>query len=186
MRGPNSGASVFVTEVAPATSKVFLVIPKASSESGIVRGAVEAAARQVGLSLSGPAIESPTQEPEYRRAFGDAVAFGSNAAIVSTSPENYSARRWIVELAAKNRLPTIYPSRDFAEIGGLMAYDIDIFDLYRRVAHQIDTILKGTRPADIPVYQPTKFELAVNLKTAKAIGLDVPPALVARADEVIE
>jgi putative ABC transport system substrate-binding protein len=92
----------------------------------------------------------------------------------------------IVELAAKRGLPTIYPVTEFAEIGGLMAYGISDIDLYRRAATYVDRILKGTKPADLPVEQPKKFELVINLKTAKQIGLTIPPNVLARADRVIK
>ena len=89
-------------------------------------------------------------------------------------------------MAAKGRIPTIYQFREFVEIGGLMAYSIDQADAYRRLANLIDKILRGANPGDIPFYQPTKFELSINLKTAKALGLELPAMLLARADEVIE
>jgi putative tryptophan/tyrosine transport system substrate-binding protein len=92
----------------------------------------------------------------------------------------------LAELAASSRLPTISGIRDFAEVGDLVAYGVDFADLYRRAATHVDKILKGARPGDIPVEQPTKFELVINLKTAKALGLAIPPSLLARADHVIE
>jgi putative ABC transport system substrate-binding protein len=89
-------------------------------------------------------------------------------------------------LAAKRRLPSMYPSREFVDAGGLMAYAVHFPDLYRRAAVYVDKILKGAKPADIPVEQPTKFELIINLKTAKALGLTIPPSLQGRADELIQ
>jgi putative ABC transport system substrate-binding protein len=95
-------------------------------------------------------------------------------------------RRRIVEAAARHRLPAIYGLQDFADAGGLISYHADFFELFRRAAVLVDKILKGARPADLPVEQPTTFELVVNLKTAKALGLTIPPSVLLRADRVIE
>jgi putative ABC transport system substrate-binding protein len=92
----------------------------------------------------------------------------------------------IVALAARHRLPAMYPYRDFVNAGGLLCYGVDRADLYRRAASYVDRILRGAKPSDLPVQAPTKYELSINLKTAKALGLDVPAMLLARADEVIE
>ena len=105
---------------------------------------------------------------------------------MGTGVENLANRQLIVELAENNRLPTIYPLRNYVEAGGLMAYGVDLVDLYTRVAGYIDQILKGASPGDLPVYQAAKFELVINMKAAKSIGVTIPPALVLRADEVIE
>jgi putative ABC transport system substrate-binding protein len=102
------------------------------------------------------------------------------------TPVLHGLRRQIVDLAAKLRLFAIYTSRDFVDAGGLMSYGTDRRQQYRRAAELVDKILKGEKPADIPVEQPTKFELVINLKTAEALGLTVPPMLLATADEVIE
>jgi putative ABC transport system substrate-binding protein len=98
----------------------------------------------------------------------------------------FSERRRLVDLAAKNRLPVVYPQREFVDAGGLMSYGPNLADLFRRAATYVDRILKGTKPGDLPVEQPTKFELVISLKTAKTLGLTIPPSLLARADQVIE
>jgi ABC-type uncharacterized transport system substrate-binding protein len=102
------------------------------------------------------------------------------------SPMLFAERRRIVDLAAKYRLPSMAMGREFAELGGLISYGASIPGLFRRCATYVDKIIKGAKPADLPVEQPTKFDLVINIKTAKALGLDIPPSLLARADEVIE
>jgi putative ABC transport system substrate-binding protein len=97
-----------------------------------------------------------------------------------------SQRRRLVDLAAKNRLPAVYPYREFVDAGGLMAYGANIADNYRRAATYVDKILKGAKPVDLPVEQPTKFELVINIKTAKALGLTIPQSVLGRAEEVIQ
>jgi putative ABC transport system substrate-binding protein len=109
-----------------------------------------------------------------------------DAVIVGDQTENLSNARLIVELAAKSRLPTIYPFREQVEAGGLMAYATDLSSVYRRAAGYVDQILKGAKPGEIPIYLADRFELVVNLKAAKAIGLTIPPSLLLRANEVIE
>jgi putative ABC transport system substrate-binding protein len=106
--------------------------------------------------------------------------------IVVPNPVTITQRERIIALAARHRLPAIYPYKYFVASGGLMSYGVDIADLFRRAASYFDRILRGAKVADLPVQNPTRFELVINLKTAKALGLEVPPALLARADEVIE
>ena len=110
----------------------------------------------------------------------------ADALFVAHSSENYAQRRLIVDFATSNRLPSIHAFREAVEVGGLMSYGVNVADLFRRAAGYVDKILKGAKPGDLPIEQPTAFELVINLKTAKALGLTIPPALLARADQVIE
>jgi putative tryptophan/tyrosine transport system substrate-binding protein len=146
---------------------------------------LESALKNSG-SIVGPPLGRPIDEQEYQRVFAALAQEGADGLVVSTEAENVTFRRLIVELANKGRLPTIYPFRQFVEAGGLMAYGIDISDVGHRTAHLVDQILKGAKPGEIPIFQPTKFELSINLKTAKTLGIELPPLLVARADNVIE
>jgi putative tryptophan/tyrosine transport system substrate-binding protein len=138
------------------------------------------------VSIVGPPLERPTDEQEYERVFAALAQEGAEGLVVTDEPENVTHRRLIVELAMKGRLPTIYPYRQFVEAGGLMSYGIDASDVGHRIADLADKILKGAKPGEIPIFQPTHFELSINLKTAKTLGIELPPLLVARADNVIE
>jgi ABC-type uncharacterized transport system substrate-binding protein len=143
----------------------------------------EIAAQTLGVQLQLLEARSPN---EFERAFSAMVTNRTSALIVFPSPMFYGAHRRLVDLAAKHRLPTIYAFKEAVAAGGLMSYGTSIPDLSRRAATYVDKILKGAKPADLPVEQPTKFELVINLKTAKALGLTIPPAVLARADEVIQ
>jgi putative ABC transport system substrate-binding protein len=143
----------------------------------------DVAARALGVRLQ--LVE--TRGPEdFDRAFPDMIRARAEALTVVPSAMFFGERRRLVDLAAKNRLPAVYPLREFVDAGGLMAYGPDLADLFRRAATYVDKILKGAKPGDLPVEQPTKFELVINLKTAKALGLTIPPSLLLRADQVIE
>lgn len=147
--------------------------------------ATREAAKRAGVALS-PAMLDAFNEAEYQRVFRSMEQDRADGLMVSDEPEHVTYRATILELAAKGRIPAIYPNRDFVEAGGLMAYSPDLADIFRRVANLIDKILRGANPGDIPFYQPTKFELSINLKTAKALGLEMPAMLLGRADEVVE
>src|SRR5882672_5371958 len=152
-----------------------------------VRGsAAREAAKQAGLSLKAALLGSAFNEAEYQRVFRSMEQDLAEALLVSEESEHVTNRATIVELAAKGRIPTIYSYREFVEVGGLIAYSIDQVEIYRHLANLIDKIFRGANPGDIPFYQPTKFELSINLKTAKALGLEMPAMLLGRADEVIE
>ena len=172
-------------EVVPGTSKVGYLASRWNWESPIAITALQEAAKRMGISLIGPPLEG-TEEQEYRRVFEALTRSQPGALIVSDSAENLTYRRIITELAATSGLPALYPYREQATAGGLMAYAPDLLDLYRRAANNVRDILNGAKPSDIPVYLASKFELVINLKTAKALGLPISPSLLVRADEVIE
>jgi putative ABC transport system substrate-binding protein len=147
--------------------------------------AAREAAKQAGISLKAVLLGA-FNEAEYQRVFRSMEQDRADALMVSDESENFTNRATIVELAAKGRIPTIYSYREFVQVGGLMAYSIDQVEIYRHLANLIDKIFRGANPRDIPFYQPTKFELSINLKTAKALGFEMPAMLLGRADEVIE
>jgi putative ABC transport system substrate-binding protein len=140
-------------------------------------------ARVVGLTLI--PVEARGLDA-LEQAFATIVGERSQALVVLGDSVLFNYRGQIGVMAARDRLPAIAPARDFAEAGLLLTYGPDLRDLFRRSAVFVDKIFKGAKPADLPVEQPTKFELVINLKTAKALGVEVPPSLLARADEVIE
>ena len=123
---------------------------------------------------------------EFEAVFVTAKKTGAQAINVLASPIFFAHRQALVDLAAKHRLPAAYEFAEFVEAGGLMSYAASLPEMWRRAATYVDKILKGAKPADLPVEQPTKFELVINLKTAKAIGLQIPPNVLARADRVIK
>jgi len=143
----------------------------------------DVAARALGVGVQVVEARHPA---DLDRAFSDMIRARADALTVLGTPMFMNERRRLVELPAMHRLPTVYSLREFADAGGLLSYGANQADLYRRAAYYVDKILRGAKPADLPVEQPTKFELVVNLKTAKALGLSISPALLARADQVIE
>jgi putative ABC transport system substrate-binding protein len=144
---------------------------------------VEKVTKTIGVQLLSYKVLSLA---EIEKAFADMPKVRPDALLVVQSPLMTLNSQKIVELALKQRLPVMYPTRQFAEEGGLMAYGPLIGDLYRRAATYVDKLLKGSKPTDLPVEQPTKFEFIVNLKAAKQIGLTIPPQVLARADRVIK
>ena len=146
--------------------------------------AAEAASRSVGIRTQ--PLELRGARYDFGGAFATATKEHAEAVFVMNSPVLFRERVQIAQLALKNRLPTMSALREFAEAGGLMSYGTNLPDMMRRAATFVDKILKGAKPGDLPVEQPTKFELVINLKTAKALGLTIPPSLLRRADEVIE
>jgi putative ABC transport system substrate-binding protein len=142
--------------------------------------------RRWGVTYVGPPLNFPINEAEYRRVFAALVEDAAEGIVVTDETENQVNHKLIVELAEKNRLPAIYPFKMFVEAGGLTSYGVNMTEQGHNAAVIVGKILKGAKPADIPVFQPTKFDLAINLKAAKALGLTVPPELLAIADDVIE
>jgi putative ABC transport system substrate-binding protein len=171
-------------EAIPSTSRAAFLGMRGGWE-GSSEQFLRAAGERLGISLVWMLPEKGTPS-EIERVFAEMGRQRPDAVLVSGEGDLYAHRQLIAELAEKNRLPVMCPYRDYVEAGGLMAYAVDLAELLRRMANNVDQILKGAKPGDIPIYQPTKFVLLINLKTAKALGLTVPPSLLARADEVIE
>ena len=169
-------------ETVPRVSRVAVLWDPASSAESV--RASETAARSLGIRLQTLKVGRPD---DFAAAFAKAQKNRTEAIIVLGSASFYAHRARLVELAAKYRLPTMYDQKEFVVgSGGLMSYGANFHDLFRRAAGYVDKILKGAKPADLPIEQPTKFELAINLKTAKALGLTIPPLLLLRADQVIQ
>jgi putative tryptophan/tyrosine transport system substrate-binding protein len=164
----------------PTATRVGVVL---DSTSRLDATPVREAARALGLTLLFSA-ETATPD-EFQSAFAAMLTNGADALYAPETPVNARHRDLIVELAARHRLPAMYASRDFVEAGGLMAYGPNFLVLFRRAAAYVDKILKGAQPADLPVEQPTHFELVINRKTAQALGLALPPTLLFLADEVM-
>jgi putative ABC transport system substrate-binding protein len=144
------------------------------------------AAREMGISVLGPPLDDPVQPPEYRRVLNAMQSDRADAVIIGDAAPNYTYRKDIVALANDLRLPTMFPYRDFVEDGGLVAYAIDIRNLWRRAADCVDELLRGAKVSDVPIYQASTFQLIINSKTAQRLGLTIPSSLLLRADEVIE
>jgi putative ABC transport system substrate-binding protein len=144
------------------------------------------AGRQLGITLIGAPLDPPVHEAAYLEAFGRMAEAGVEAFVVGDGPENNSNRHTIARLAEAHKWPAIYPYKDETLEGGLMSYGTDLDDVFRRAAEYVARILAGTKPGELPIYRPTKFELFINARAAVAIGLKFPEALLVRADKVIE
>jgi len=170
-------------EVVPGISRVAVLSNPTDTTQALVLREAQIAARSLKVHLQVLEARAPS---DFARAFSEMTKERAGGVIIITSSMFYDQRTRIAELAARSRLPAIYSVKDYAEVGGLMAYGVDLHESFRRAATYVDKILKGAKPADLPVEQPTKFELVINLKTAKALGLTIPPSLLQRADEVIQ
>jgi putative ABC transport system substrate-binding protein len=173
-------------EIIPTMSKLGCLILRLQWNGPITGPAIRAAAETASLPLAVSLLEIGTSEAGYRAAVESISRDGANAVMVVESPELFQNGTLIAKLVGDAKLPAIFTHPEPVEAGGLMAYSFDLIELYKRVANNIDAILRGAKPGDIPIYQATKFELSINLNTAKQLGLSVPPALVASADKVIE
>jgi putative ABC transport system substrate-binding protein len=169
-------------EAVPGAVRIAVLAPGASPSVGHQLEEAQKAAASLRVKL----VVVEVHGTAYDRAFAAIGDGRADALLVLQSPTLTRDRKLIIDRAAKARLPAIYEWREQVEAGGLMSYGASIVDLSRRVAAYVDKILKGAKPADLPVEQPTKFELVINLKTAKALGLTIPPSLLLRADQVIE
>jgi putative ABC transport system substrate-binding protein len=171
-----------VKEIAPRVTRAAVL--RDTSSAGIsALAAIQAVAPSLGVDTSPVSVRDADEIERAITAFGRS---SNGALIVAPSFMAFVHRQLIITLAARHRLPAVYPFRRFTTAGGLISYGPDLIDQCRRAASYVDRILKGEQPADLPVQAPTKFELVINLKTAKALGLEIPPMLLARADEVIE
>ena len=173
-------------EMVPTMSKLGCLALRFSWDGPVSGPGIRAAAETAGLPLAVSLVEFGASEADYRAAIEGISRDGANAVMVVDAPELFQNATLIAKLLGDAKLPAIFFHPEAVEAGGLMAYSFDLIELYKRVANNIGAILRGAKPGDIPFYQVTKFELSINLKTAKQLGLSVPPALVASADKVIE
>jgi putative ABC transport system substrate-binding protein len=169
--------------VVPKISRIAVLSNPTAAAAPSQMRETEVAARALGVQLQPLEVRSPD---EFERVFQEAMKGRAGAFIALDDPLIFSHRTRIVRLAAKNRLPAIYGFREFVDVGGVMSYAANLADMYRRAATYVDKILKGAKPGDLPIEQPTKFELLVNLKTARALRLTIPQSILLRADQVIQ
>jgi ABC-type uncharacterized transport system substrate-binding protein len=170
-------------DLVPRISSIGLLVNPTNPNAAVQTKEMQAATTALGLQLN---VVSASSQSDFNSAFAMLLAQRTNALVLSADPFFFSHRDQLIAFAMRCSLPAIYYAREFALAGGLVSYASSFADSFRQAATYVGRILKGEKPADLPVLQPTKFELVINLKTAKALGLDVPPTLLARADEVIE
>ncbi len=173
----------FLKQIVPALARVAIIWNADNPYPALVFRQTENAARLLKLEAQSLEVRTPD---DVNSALEAAVRGKANALITVEDPLTVNHRKQIADFAAKNRLPTISGLREYVDAGGLLSYGPALAELYRRAADYVDKILKGAKPSELPVEQPTKFELVINLRTAKGLGLEIPPDIVAIADEVIE
>jgi len=170
-------------QLLPANTSIAVLVNPDNPNADIDTADLQDAARALGQSISFVKARSEAEIDAVFATFGERHV---SALLVNTDPFFLARRAQFVALAVRNRIVAIYAQREFVAGGGLISYGVSLADGYRQVGVYAGRILKGEKPADLPVVQPTKFEMVINLKTARALGLDVPPTLLARADEVVE
>ena len=170
-------------EAVPGVSHVAAMLSSSNPANVTYRKEIQQSAKVLGVKLE---LFSVSDREQLDAVFKAIIASRATAVIVAAAPLFSVHLPQLVEFAARNRLPAMYFFREYVEAGGLMAYGPSFTDSWQRAAIYVDKILKGAKPADLPVEQPTKFELVINMKTAKALGLTIPPSLLLRADQVIE
>jgi putative ABC transport system substrate-binding protein len=170
-------------ELVPGLARVGVLKNPMVPDHPLLWKETEVAAQRLGVALEALELRGPE---DFEAAFATAKQRNAQALLAFDDPLTHNYRSRITALAASSRLPAMYAVREFPDVGGLMSYGASIPALWRRAAILVDKILKGAKPADLPIEQPTKFELVINVKVAKALGLTIPPSLLARADELIE
>jgi putative ABC transport system substrate-binding protein len=172
-----------VRELIPQSGKIALLTHPTSSDAREELHNLQEAAKTKGQPLL---VVTASSDRDFEGAFGSIVSDGAAALLVMSDPFFFQSSNQLIALGVRHRVPTIFWSSEIVAAGGLMSYGASIPDAFRLAGIYAGRILKGAKPAELPIMQPTKFELAINLKTARALGLDVPPTLLSRADEVIE
>jgi putative tryptophan/tyrosine transport system substrate-binding protein len=170
-------------EVVPGLERISVLLDMSNASEPPQWMMAQTAAQSLGLRSE---LFDIRKRDDFKPAFDMASRQRGNALVFSIDTVTQGSSQLIVDLAAQHRLPAIYASREFADAGGLMTFGVNYPDLYRRAAVYVDKILKGSNPVDLPIEQPTKFELVINVRAAKALGIEIPPTVIIRADEVIE
>ena len=175
----------FLKDLAPATKRVAVMFGRTTSAGGgnYYLRLIERAAGSIGMSVTAAPVQD---DSDIQQAIASFASDPNGGLIVASDATTTFQRQQIIEMASVHRIPAVYPFRFMSDEGGLASYGVDVTDIYRHAADYVDHILKGEKPSELPVQAPVKFELVINLKTAKALGLTIPTPLLATADEVIE